>query len=250
LERVDVANLTTADLQAGRTPPGLDGLVYDLAPWDERAMAVLEAVAALDPPPPLLMYPPTRLPSVGPLLVRAGAMIDAATAQFQGREAHGLEPLRRQLRALFQQVPRLQLRAVVRRCLDTPPPVIADYTEAVIGLLFQQDTAVDISVRGAARRLRTTTRHIERSCKAATLPTPKEILDWILLIHVAYLARRRHVAIWRVARRVGINTNRLYRIRRRLLRNGGTRSVDSPKAGFQDIVQAFTERCRVAHFPL
>lgn len=244
LEGGTMVSLGVSDFRTGDCPKCLDGVIYDLHPWDDSALHVVERIAAMRPPPPLFLYPPAHVPAVSSLLVRAGALGTDIFAEFQCDRQDGVPRLRRGLRTLFQKTPKVQLKAVIRGCLQDTPSIVSDYVDAVVDLLYRGEGKVELSIISLTRRLHSTTRTIERSCKAVSLPTPKELCGWITLIHLADLARRRRVTISSVANDCRINTNQLYRLRRRLLREAAEIRTEASAADFEDILQAFRKRCK------
>jgi hypothetical protein len=250
LEGHRVVDLEAPDLRVPEGAGGWDALIYDLHPWDERALQVVQRVTRGPHPTPLLLYPPTQAQTVGTLLVRAGATGGEVVALFQQQGAGEVDRLRHSVRALVQTAPRIHLLAAVRECVPGIPPVIDDYTHALFERLNSGENRVDLSVPSIASQVPSTVRSLERSCKAAGLPTPKELSNWMLLIWLAYQAKRTGKPIPAVARRFGVNANKLYRLRRRLLRDACGITGDSSVQGFDEIVEAFRTRCRPGPPPL
>ncbi len=216
----------------------VDVVIYDLHPWDESALRMVERMAAQHPEVPLLLYPPAHIPGVGALLVRAGALGAELFAEFQVANHVDLQRFHQSLHTLFQSAPRARLKATVTESLQHIPPIVQGYVGAVIDMLFEGNGKADVSVSRVAHRVRSTTRTLERACEKASLPTPKELCSWMVLIRLADLARRGRIPMSVAAKRCGVNTNKLYRLRRRLLRNGASDET-RPSASIEDIVREF-----------
>ena len=238
LNGMRVVGLEVADLGGCHRLDQVDVVIYDLHPWDESALRLVETFAARHPEVPLMLYPPTHIQGVGALLVRAGALGAGLSAEFQGANRGDLQRFRRSLRMLLQSAPRAKLQATVAESLRHTPAIVQVYVGAVIDMLFEGNGKADISVSRVARRVHSTTRTIERACERASLPTPKTLGSWMVLIHLADLARRARVPMPVAAKRCGVNTNKLYRLRSRLLRHEWSDQTRA-SATIEDILQEF-----------
>jgi len=238
LDGTRVIGLEVADLDHDNRLDQVDVVIYDLHPWNENALGMVERVAAQHPEIPLLLYPPTHMHGVGALLVRAGALGAELSAEFQGANHDDLQRFRNSLHTLFQSVPRTRLKASVAESLQQTPALMQGYVGAVIDMLFEGNGKADVSVSRVAHRLRSTTRTLERACQKASLPTPKELCSWIVLIRLADLARRGRIPMSAAAKRCGVNTNKLHRLRRRLLPKGSSDRARSC-ASIEDILREF-----------
>lgn len=238
LDGARVVSVEVADLGRCNRLDQVDVVIYDLHPWDESALRTVERMAAQHPEVPLLLYPPAHIPGVGALLVRAGALGAELSAEFQGENHVDFQRFRRSLRMLLQSVPRAKLKATVAESLQHTPAIVQGYVGVVIDMLFEGNGKADVSVDRVARRVRSTTRTLERACEKASLPTPKELSSWMVLIRLADRARRAGVPMPVAAKRCGVNTNKLYRLRRRLLRNGSSDRARA-SATIEDILQEF-----------
>ena len=238
LDGARVVALEVADLGRCIRLDQVDVVIYDLHPWDESALRMVERMAAQHLEVPLLLYPPAHIPGVGALLVRAGALGAELFAEFQGANHRDLQRFRQSLHTLFQAAPRRRLKATVAEPLQRTPAIVQGYVEVVIDMLFEGNAKAHVSVDRVARRVRSTIRTLERACEKASLPTPKELSSWMVLIRLADRARRAGVPMPVAAKRCGVNTNKLYRLRRRLLRNGSSDRACA-SATIEDILQEF-----------
>ena len=100
------------------------------------------------------------------------------------------------------------------------------------------------TVESAARALRLSKRTLERQVRCDRLPVPKELIDWITLLHVSFVASRGSTSISRVARCAGVTANDLYRIKSRLADRAGRRLGSQAEDRFSDVLAAFAARCR------
>lgn len=238
LDGTSVVRLEVADLGRDSSLDQLDVVVYDLYPWNESALRMVERVAAQHPEIPLLLYPPTHMHGIGALLVRAGALGAELSAEFQGVNHDDLQEFCHSLHTLCQSAPRARLKATVAGSLQHAPAIVHGYVGAVIDMLFEGTRKVDVSVSRTVNRVGSTTRTLERACERASLPTPKELSSWVVLIYLADLARRTRVPMPVAAKRCGVNTNQLYRLRRRLLRDGLSDRARY-RASIEDILREF-----------
>jgi len=72
-------------------------------------------------------------------------------------------------------------------------------------------------------------------------PKPKELLDWVILLYLAFVVESERLT-WRAAMcRVGLGKKTLYRMRHRLLPTRG--NGGGGKNGLDAVVLAFAERC-------
>ena len=98
--------------------------------------------------------------------------------------------------------------------------------------------------KDCSRALGLSRRTLERRVRGDNLPPPKELIDWVLLLHVSFIAERARTSICKVARFAGVNPNGLYRTKRRLADRAGRKIASRTEAWFSDAVAAFAVRCR------
>jgi hypothetical protein len=100
-----------------------------------------------------------------------------------------------------------------------------------------------VTVVTAAAALGLSTRTLERRMSEAGFPGPKEFLDWLTLLHVCYSAEQYGQSLPRIAHTVGLTSNDLYRIRRRLMDRVGIHALRESDL-FQAVLVAFVQRCQ------
>ena len=89
-------------------------------------------------------------------------------------------------------------------------------------------------------------RTLERALRHGETLPPKELLDWIVLLFVYVAAADGNRSTGEIGRTIGLDSQRLYRLRHRLL-PPRTRDYLGAGAGQVDLVLlAFAERCGVS----
>jgi DNA-binding transcriptional ArsR family regulator len=220
-------------------PAGLVGLVHDLAPWTDAAPVRLRDLRHRARELPILIYAPVR-PGVAQLLIDV-ARIHLLSAQLVLDGPEEVGRLKRSIRYLLAAQPR---RTVMRRlALGTGglPAEAEAFCELVLSALEKGDGGV-VTVKEVARRLGTDRRTLERHLRAARLPSPGELLDWMLLLYSCFASRDHEERLPSVARSLDLDPRRLRRIRLRL-EVLGTHPLERTVA-FEDVVNGFLLRCR------
>ena len=214
-------------------------LIYDLAPWDDRAVVDINRLRRWRPELPILFYVPPVSQAVALLPRCAG--IRNVRFRMQDRNENGVAEFRRDIAWLVQSVPSGEIITRLRELFPEMPLSLLQLARYVLRTsgVKQRPT-----VESAARALRLSKRTLERRVRCDGLPAPKELIDWITLLHVSFVASRGSTSISRVVRCAGINANDLYRIKSRLADRAGRQLRSQAEDRFSDVLAAFAARCR------
>ena len=241
----------SVELQGGRTvrvhpsriavseSHSYSALIYDLAPWDDQALVGINRFRRWRPELPILFYVPPVSRAVA-LIPRCGG-IGNVRFRIQERNGNGMPEFRRDVAWLVQSVPSGEIITRLREAFPEMPSSLLQLARYV---LRTPDDNQRPTVGSAARALRLSKRTLERRVRCDGLPAPKELIDWIMLLHVSFIASRGSTSMSRVARCVGVNANDLYRIKSRLADRAGRQLRSQAEDRFSDVLAAFAARCR------
>ena len=241
----------SVELQGGRTvrvhpsrialseSHSYSALIYDLAPWDDRALVGINRLRRWRPELPILFYVPPVSRAVA-LIPRCGG-IGNVRFRIQERNGNGMPEFRRDVEWLVQSVPSGEIITRLREAFPEMPSSLLQLARYV---LRTPDGNQRPTVGSAARALRLSKRTLERRVRCDGLPAPKELIDWIMLLHVSFIASRGSTSMSMVARCVGVNANDLYRIKSRLADRAGRQLRSQAEDRFSDVLAAFAARCR------
>lgn len=222
-------------------------LVYDLAPWDETAIAILKDLRRRLPALPVLLYVPS-LPGVASLLVACGTL-GGVEAELQRDEPQDVLRVRAKLRKLIASTPGYQVVQMFRGLAPTMPRHAVSYVRWVVGRLSEESDCSALTVAAAARDLALSERTLERAVRRSRWPPPKELLDWIILLFVYLTAATGGRGAGSVCRSLGLDAQRLYRIRGRLLPKTTRVALRSPAGHIELVLLEFASRCRGSRRP-
>ncbi|HEY2825445.1 MAG TPA: hypothetical protein VGI83_07875 [Gemmatimonadales bacterium] len=216
------------------------GLVYDMAPWDDRAMAALVDVRASFPTLPIFLVVPTGVRSAS-LLARGVALPCVHGIVY----ASGAGPrVKEGLQVLLASGPAAVVGQILRALFPRLPDRVADYVGYVINRLEDGRNAVRVS--DLLPLLSVTPRVAERAFAQAGLPTPKRLADWLTLMVIALSAERGRSTLAEAARLFGYNANDFYRLRHRVLPPSvGGLDAHATQA-FDITLLAFAEACGIS----
>ena len=214
-------------------------LIYDLSPWDDRASVGINRLRRTRPEIPILFYIPPVSPAVA-LIPRFGRLTNVRLLM-QERNGDGIANLQRDIRWLVGSVPAREILNRLSGVLPEMPPVLRGLAQYV---LRTRGVERRPTVGAAARAMGLSKRTLERRVRGDNLPPPKELIDWVMLLHVSFIAERGSTSISKVARFAGINPNGLYRTKKRLADRAGREIVSRRDDWFSDAVAAFAVRCR------
>ena len=220
------------------THPPLRRLVYDLHPWTPAAAATLMNIIETNPALRILLYVPVRADGLE-MLPRFGGL-DRVCSKVQNFSVatFGL------LCGFIRFVNTGHVCPGCERVVTTAMPHLTQNMRSVLRVATAKVTSAKSHsahrVLSLARDLHISSRTLTRRFMHGGLPPPKEFLDWMLLMHVAERAAREGRPAASVARQLGYDTNRFYRVKKRRLglAAGGTHLA-------ADLVrELFLERCR------
>lgn len=214
-------------------------LIYDLAPWDDRALVGINRLRRWRPELPILFYVPPVSRAVA-LIPRCGG-IGNVRFRMQERNGNGMSELRRDIAWLLESMPSGE---IITRLKEVFPEMPSSLLRLARYVLRTPSANWRPTVESTARALRLSKRTLERRVRYDSLPAPKELIDWITLLHVSFVASRGSTSISRVARCAGINANDLYRLKSRLADRAGKRLRNQAEDRFPDVLAAFAARCR------
>lgn len=192
----------------------VDLIVYDLTPFDQTAWVFVRRLRAGLPGVPILLYPPARR-GVGRLLGPC-ARLPLIEVELQGVPVSKLA-LRTAIRRSIDAAPAAQVLRVMRSVLPGRPPFVTSFLLTVLFGLQARRFAGLPRLADIARQLATTRRSLERAWKANALASPKELLDWATLLLVTRMGAMAGIGSAAAARGLGLDTQHLYRLRRRLV---------------------------------
>ncbi len=130
--------------------------------------------------------------------------------------------------------------------LMPPDPNVARFCrQAVAHLCYSKDQGA-LTVCSVSHDLHVGVRTLERACGDASLPPPKEMLDWITLLVAAYTAAATQTRTCRVAACLGVDSQKLWRLRHRLLAPAFLREPGTSVREFERVLLGFADRCGIA----
>src|SRR5262249_39265905 len=112
----------------------------------------------------------------------------------------------------------ISLRQLLREVLGRLPGLISRLLDERIKGLEAGKQPHDLRVGTLASYLGIGIRRLEQISRMSHLPRPKDLVDHVTLLWLAYGAAQKGWATAQFAREVGVSTLSLYRMRRRLLR--------------------------------
>ncbi len=221
-------------------------LIYDLAPWDDSAPKVMDAFRQRVPAAPILLYPP--LPHDIDHHLEVQLPRRCVCLRLQRNNADERQDLRRTIRRMLSLIPCNRLALLVRNAVPEMPDPLLAYVQEALNTLRDEEKAGRLLVESVATRIGTRVRTLERIAHGSGLPQPKELLDWMLLLHATFVVDKERTTWEAAAWRVGVRTETLCRMRHRLMpppevtgRGSGRRVYTT---SLDVVVAAFEERCK------
>jgi len=202
-------------------------LVYDASPSEENVSPTIRELWLRFPDLPLLLYVPP-LPYIGRVLT-ATRDVPTVVIELQTQALSEPERLRARIRELLGRTANTNFRRILGDVLSKMP-------DSLRLLIEQQVHSLEVgrpgqpSVGLLASQTGLTLRRIEQVSRSANLPAPRDLLDSVTLLWIAFGARRRGISTARFAKEVGISTERLYRMRRRLIQPSSRNVLRDPSA--------------------
>ena len=243
-EDADIVELPPAQLATEH--PALDrcaALLYDLEPASDASVELVEALRARHPCLPVLLYPPLR-DGIFPLLLAAGR-VPGVSAKAQGGGSHEGARLQAFIRQALADAPANRLASIVSLLLEDAPPRLLAFAHAALLRICHRRQASERTVAVVAADLGFTLRTLQRDIASPSLPSPKELLDWLTLLFMSLVAEWSGVSMRNVATAFRVDPNTLYRMRRRLM--PGTPPPGQSPQEFDLALLAFARRCGVPH---
>lgn len=217
--------------------------IFDMAPWDASVAQLMEWLRESYPILPILLYTP-HVPGAAELVLRCGSM-HGVSAVSQFHQPTNTSELRRAIRDLLNCIDGLLFLQLIERVEPGIRNEVARFARFATQMLNTERSVTSLTVTQIAMRMRCSPRSLNRSWAQTSLPQPKEFLDWLLLLFVSFKALRSGVSMSKVARSVGLDSQRSYRIRKRLLSGVAELRISSPGQVFDVALLAFLERCGV-----
>jgi len=187
-------------------------LVYDLAPWNNGAVRQIAVFRQMRPEIPILFYLPPTPDAFA--LVPACASLTNVRLLIQERHDRGFRGLEREVAWLLSAEPSVRLLNIIETTLPFGSSIAGRLTR---NTLDQLASGLRPSVTDAAQALSVSVRTLQRVMAKDGLPAPKEFLDWLTLLHVHFVAAWHGSSEAAIARRINLDANQRYRLRRRLL---------------------------------
>ena len=222
---------------------GCSALILDLAPWDDSAIEIIRWLRRQRPVLPILLYTP-HIPDVTKLVLECGSLHGIfAHSQFDSPLTRST--LQREVRALLESPAGLLLAELVERIVWGVKKEVLEFIRLAIRTLQVERDCELLKVEELAIRVGISTRSLNRIWRPTPFPRPKEMLDWLAMLFVSFEAARAQVPMSRIAAIVGIDPQRWYRIRRRLMAIDLRRMRLNMDEGFDMTLLAFLDRCGV-----
>lgn len=216
-------------------------LVHDLHPWDLSGTRQIEEVRQQHPGLPIVVYAPNRV-GIADLLLRCACLhgVRAELQQtFSEREA---ERLRSLILSVTELGPRERVLQMIQSVDPDAPTRAWTFIDLALRSMGRQTTTERLTVAELASRLGVSQRTLERSWSNAALPPPKELLEWLALLLSGLLSAQSGITVARAARKLGMDSQQLYRFRQRLL----PQVLRSARDDFETVFLAFVDRCRTS----
>ena len=213
------------------------GLIFDLMPYDRRALDLINTIREQCPWLPIMLYVAPTETALAAIPYVQGLDNVRVLVQSAVRTDHF--EFTTEVRRFVRDLPLNQAVSMIEEVIPDKTPALQSYLR---GALRSLECGERVRVDSATAGLGVTPRTFQRRLKVQQLPNPKEMLDWATLIYAAFLADLAHMPVSRIARRFGLTSHDLYRLRSRLTpKAGGIRL--SGRSQLEAVVRAFAERC-------
>ena len=213
------------------------GLIFDLTPYDRRALDLINTIREQCPWLPIMLYVAPTETALAAIPYVQGLDNVRVLVQSAVRTDHF--EFTTEVRRFVRDLPLNQAVSMIEEVIPDKTPALQSYLR---GALRSLECGERVRVDSATAGLGVTPRTFQRRLKVQHLPNPKEMLDWATLIYAAFLADLAHMPVSRIARRFGLTSHDLYRLRSRLTpKAGGIRL--SGRSQLEAVVRAFAERC-------
>ena len=234
-------------LTARDAGPEWQAVVYDLCPWDSQAPEVLRRLKQVAPGAPILLYVP-HVPGVGSLL-ESCARDPGILVKLQFNDDAEIERLRADLERIRLRMPCERLAKLLHEVMPEVPQRTWSYVRTSLETLAAPGLRRHPTAYSVASRMGVSVRTVERALSDSGLPQPKELLNWITLLYISFLADLSGSSHAAAARAMHWRPSDLYRLRHRLLeRSLGpvSRGLETTEHGSFDVAfLAFLKRLGV-----
>ncbi|UCG85221.1 MAG: hypothetical protein JSW71_14940 [Gemmatimonadota bacterium] len=224
--------------------PEFAGLIYDLAPWNKSVVPLLGMLRQKHPDLPILLYAPSRPEVSQALLQLRHSDVTGLHVEYQDRAGRSLMALRDHVRWLLAAVHAAKVTHLLQLLLPNMPGRAKGYVQRILDRIADSSASRQLSVSSVLAGSNLPLRTLQYSLGAAGLPPPKILLDWVTLLFATLSADVSRRTTMEVARDFGFDTQRINRLRRRLLHNAVGRI--SPAQEFDMTFLAFAEACSVS----
>lgn len=214
-------------------------LVHDLHPWDLSGAREIEEVRREHPGLPILVYAPNRV-GIADLLLRCACLHGVRAELQQTFSAREADRLRSLIVSFIDDGARARVLQMIQSVDPDAPTRAWTFIDLALRTMGRQTTTERLTVAQLANRLGVSQRTLERSWRIAALPPPKELLEWLALLLSGLLSAQSGITVARAARKLGLDSQQLYRFRQRLLPD----VLRSAREDFETVFLAFVGRCR------
>lgn len=204
-------------------------------------MLQIERIRRQNPVLPILVYAPNRA-GIAEILLSCSRFPGVRAELQQTWCPTEADRLRQLISSVIKDGPRVRLLRMIRSVDGDAPARAYMFIEMALRSIGQQTTTKHLTVANLAAELGVSERTLERSWHTNALPPPKELLEWLALLLAGLLSAQCGIPVARAARKLGMDTQQLYRLRRRLL----PPAVRLVRDSFENVFLAFVERCRQA----
>ena len=237
-------HLSPVQLEQLLEGPEYAGLIYDLAPWNASVVPLLGMLRQKHPALPILLYAPSR-PEVSRVLLQLRhSDVKGLRVEHQAQAGRSPKALQDHVQWLLAAVYSTKVMHLMQLLLPDMPARARAYVQCIldriVGAGVSQQLSVGSVLAGSTIPLRT----LQHALGSAGLPPPKALLDWVTLLFATLSADASHRTTMAVARDFGFDTQRINRLRHRLLREAV--ADISPAQEFDMTFLAFAEACSVS----
>lgn len=190
-------------------------LIFELRASDSDAKAAVSAFRERQPGTPVLLYAPMSAntePLLEQLLGREGVYL-----HIQCDCTNQIQPLRENICRVLGQAPGIRIKAMIEAALPGMPARLKDYINRTLTALGTDNGPLQLTTATVAGDMGLVVRTLERTSAAAGYPRPKELLSWMVLLYLTLIGCSNQMTPYRVARRLGMSTCTMNRLRQRLL---------------------------------
>jgi AraC-like DNA-binding protein len=220
------------------------GVVYGLTVGREQHLSVLGEVHNLAPGMPALAIG-LEGPGIESLLQRCSAVPTIRTV-LHCPTCNGDTNIREQVEQLIGANPALRVGRWITSSVSHLPPRAFEFMGSVLEGFCYGWNDLPATVGQIAAMSGMSERTLERAWSHSLLPPPHEFISWLTLLYLtlsAEVSRARTVAL---ARSIGMDSRKLYHLRRRLLSHAARQELRAGSDELSVVVREFARRCGLA----